>query len=150
MTIREQGGTTELNVDADFVRLVVAKARAALFPMPTGEEDMAEAALEIDAATELRDEDAARLSDEAAPDATRDEVAAMIDRLNVDEQAEIIALTWIGRGDYEPVEFEVAVREAKARAEGPASGALLDIEAFPSFLETGLDAYEGWRARQAG
>lgn len=150
MSARETSGARELNVDADLVRLIVAKSRAALFEMPDAEADEAEREMEIDPATSIEQPDARLLSDEAMPDATREEAAAMIDSLNVDEQAELIALTYIGRGDYEPVELETAVRDVKARADGPASATLFEIEVFPTHLEGGLDAYEAWVADQAG
>lgn len=148
MSERERGGAVELNVDADYVRLIVAKGRAAMFEVPDGEADMAEEEHDLDPATAIREDDPSLLSEERAPDATRAETAAMIDSLNVDEQAELIALTWIGRGDYDPSEFEAAVGEAKSRADGPASALLFEMEIFPSHLANGLDAYEAWRARQ--
>lgn len=150
MTARESSGATELNVDADLVRLIVAKSRAALFTMPDAEADEALEEIEVDAATTVEVPDDTLLSDEAMPDATREEASAMIDALNVDEQAEILALTYIGRGDYEPAELETAVREAKARATGPASATLFEIEVFPSHLENGLDAWETWARQQPG
>jgi len=149
MTARERSGALELNVDPDYVRLVVARSRAALFQLPDDEADEPDREVEIDAGTGFEGESPAHLSDEQAPAGMRDEAAAMIDSLNVDEQAELVALTWIGRGDYEPPELEVAVKEAKERARGPASGLLFEIEAFPSHLENGLSSYEAWRARQA-
>lgn len=148
MSLRERSGAVELNVDADLVRTIVAKGRAAFFPMPSDEADMAQQTLELDSGTELSEPPAARLSEETAENATREETAAMIDSLNVDEQAEIIALTWIGRGDFEPAELEVAVREAKAAANGPASTMLMELELFPTLLADGLDRYERWRADQ--
>ena len=149
MSVRERTGARELNVDDDFVRLIVAKARAAMFEVPDAEADEIEREIEIDAATTITQTEETALSDERADDATREEVAAMIDTLNVDEQAELIALTAIGRGDYEPVELETAVAEAKAEATGPASRALFALDLFPSLLETGLDTYAEWRDRQA-
>jgi hypothetical protein len=149
MTARETSGPTELNVDPDYVRVVVARSRAALFEMPKDDGFEPEQEMEIDQGTELERDDAAQLSDEAADNAMREEAAAMIDALNVDEQAELVALTWIGRGDYEPGELEIAVAEAKERARGPASGLLFEMEIFPSHLENGLSAWESWRARQA-
>lgn len=150
MSLRESSGARELNVDADFVRLIVAKASAALFEMPDAEDDENEMELEIDAATSVDEADPVHLSDEAMPDGTREEVSAMIDSLNVDEQAELIALTYIGRGDFEPAELEQAVREAKVQATGPGSTVLFAIEAFPSLLDIGLDSWETWAAKQAG
>ncbi|WP_420393770.1 DUF3775 domain-containing protein [Acuticoccus sp.] len=150
MTARESSGARELNVDPELVRLIVAKSRAALFPMPDAEAPEIEQEIEIDAATTIEAQDETLLSDEAMGDATREEAAAMIDSLNVDEQAEVLALTYIGRGDFEAAELETAVREAKARATGPASTTLFEIDIFPSYLENGLDAWEAWADRQAG
>ena len=150
MSVRESSGARELNVDADLVREIVVKGRAAVFTMPSAEDEAPERELELDAATTVEQPDPALLSDEAPGDATREETAAMIDSLNVDEQAEIIALTLIGRGDYEPAELEVAVRDAKVRANGPASGWLFQNDLFPDLLADGLDRYEEWVARQAG
>lgn len=150
MSIRESAGARELNVDADLVRMIVVKARAAIFPMPDAEDDAPERELELDAATTIEEPDHTHLSDEQQPDATREEAAAMIDTLNIDEQAEIVALTLIGRGDYEPADLETAVRDAKTRANGPASHWLFENELFPSLLADGLDRYEGWVAEQPG
>jgi hypothetical protein len=140
---------TDINVDPEFVRLIVAKGRAALFTLPDAEDDEPEMELELDAGTSLGKDETALLSDEQMPDATSDEVKAMIDGLNVDEQAELLALTAIGRGDYDPAEFVDAVRDAKANARGPASKTLFENESFPDELSAGLDAWEAWAEQQA-
>lgn len=150
MSLRDSSGSRELNVDAEFVRLIIAKARAALFELPDSEADEAENEYEIDAGTSIEKEETALLSDEQMEDGTREEVSAMIDTLNIDEQAEILALTSIGRGDFEPVELEQAVREAKANARGPASKTMFENEMFPDELEAGLSAWEDWAADQPG
>ncbi|MBJ3776373.1 DUF3775 domain-containing protein [Acuticoccus mangrovi] len=148
MSTREESAT-ELNIDTELVRIIIVKARAALFEMPDAEAGEMEEETELDAGTSLERDDPAQLAEENAEDGTLEEAKAMISSLNVDEQAELVALTAIGRGDYEPSEIEAAVRDAKANAEGPADEALFEIELFPSLLETGLDAYEAWRDRVA-
>lgn len=148
MTQRETSGALELNVDPELVRLIVVKSRASLFEMPDAEDTTPEREIEIDAATSFAQGEQGLLSEEQEGDATRTEAAAMIDSLNIDEQAEVIALTLIGRGDYEPQELELAVRDAKERATGPASNALLEMDLFPSHLANGLDRYEAWAAQQ--
>lgn len=149
MSARETSGALELNVDPDYVRLVVARSRAALFERPDAEADEPDREAELDQGTAFEGEDPAHLAEEEAPDGMRIEAAAMIDSLNVDEQAELVALTWIGRGDYDAAELEVAVREAKSRTTGPASEMLFEIDVFPSHLENGLSSWEAWQARQA-
>ncbi|RAI03958.1 hypothetical protein DLJ53_05680 [Acuticoccus sediminis] len=150
MSLRERSGARELNVDEDLVRLIAARASAALFEEPDAEADEIEREIEIDSATSFTQADESGLSDEREPSHTLEEVAAMIDTLNVDEQAEILALTYIGRGDYEPADLETAVRDVKAAASGPASATLFEIEVFPSQLEAGLDTYLEWVDKQAG
>lgn len=147
MSTSEGAGAIELNLDPDYVRVIVARARAALFEMPNAEQDDISEA-ELDADSTLTREGTDRLSDELAPDASPEEAAAMIDVLNVDEQAELIALTYIGRGDFDAADLEGAVREAKGQATGPASQTLFAIEQFPGLLEIGLDAWETWRDKQ--
>lgn len=150
MSSTDTEAVRELNVDPELVRLIVAKGRAAMFPMPDAEDDMPAMEMELDPATALRKEDDASLSDEDAPRLFRTETAAMIDSLNVDEQAELIALVLIGRGDYEAADFEAAVSAAKANAGGPASHQLFEMELFPSHLGNGLEAWETWRSNQPG
>lgn len=150
MSTREPAGPGDLNLDPDYIRLLVAKARAALFEMPDPEADEPDETAELDAATGFESERPAHLSDEEGPDGLRAEAEAMIDSLNVDEQAELIALTLIGRGDYEASELGVAMREAKEQATGPASTMLFEMELFPNHLESGLEAYEAWLDEEAG
>lgn len=144
----EPAAPRDLNVDPELVRMIVAKSRAAMFHMPDAEEDMPDTELELDGATSITTEDTGHLSDEAMPDQFRTEAAAMIDSLNVDEQAEIVALVLVGRGDYDITEFTRAVQEVKHTATGPASGRLFEIDIFPSHLANGLDAWETWRSQE--
>ena len=47
-------------------------------------------------------------------DMTRSETAQFIAALNDDEQAELVALIWVGRGTYEPEDWDEAVETARA------------------------------------
>ena len=59
----------------------------------------------------------------------------LIDDLNEDEQATLIALTWIGRGDREPAEWEETLALARERnAQGPAADYLLGMEMLGDLL----------------
>ncbi|MDB5368851.1 MAG: hypothetical protein JWP20_409 [Roseomonas sp.] len=76
------------------------------------------------------------------PDAMADTLKGLIDELNEDEQAALIALTWIGRGDYDASEWNEALRLAKERNEtGSASEYLTNMELFGDLLSEGVAAF---------
>ena len=65
----------------------------------------------------------------------------LIDDLNEEEQATLIALTWIGRGDYDVAEWAEALRLARERnAGGTAAKYLVETEMLGDLLSEGLAA----------
>ena len=71
------------------------------------------------------------------------ELVEYVRDLDADETAALIALAWIGRGDYEPKDWESAVRAANERGENdePAWRYLLGLPLLPDFLEDALSAF---------
>ncbi|MEO3471363.1 DUF3775 domain-containing protein [Roseomonas sp. CAU 1739] len=67
-----------------------------------------------------------------------DALRAFIADLNEDEQASLIALAWIGRGDYSGEEFEEARTLARERNIRDPAEYLLGIELLGDMLEEGL------------
>ena len=75
-------------------------------------------------------------------DATEQEVRSMIAGLNEDERADLGALLYIGRGDYEAAEWRTAVDFAKER-EAAGDTVMRELLGSPdagSLLDEGLDA----------
>ena len=72
-------------------------------------------------------------------DSTVDELRSYIDDLNDDEQVSLVALTWIGRGTYEPKDLEEAIRMAREERVNQTSAYLLGVPLLPDFLEEGLE-----------
>jgi hypothetical protein len=68
------------------------------------------------------------------------EAKRVIDELNEDAQIELVALSWLGRGDYTgPDEWEEALNEARDRhAERNAAEYLLGSPLVADYLEEGL------------
>jgi hypothetical protein len=80
--------------------------------------------------------------DDNDPDALADTLKGLIDELNEDEQAALIALTWIGRGDYDASEWDEALRLAKERNEaGTAAEYLTNMELLGDYLSEGVAAF---------
>lgn len=89
------------------------------------------------------DGDALDVLQDYADDPTYREVKEFIDELNEDEQIDLVALTWLGRGDYGAAEWDEACVEARrARDEhGHTADYLLGGPMLGDFLEEGLAAF---------
>jgi hypothetical protein len=70
------------------------------------------------------------------------ELHAFIDALNEDEKAHLVAIAWIGRGAFEPEDFDEALRTAYAEATTPTADYLLGMPHLSENLEAGLEALE--------
>jgi Protein of unknown function (DUF3775) len=72
-------------------------------------------------------------------DLSREEVVEEIQGLMPRQQAELVALMWLGRGDGEPEEWDELVARAVERREVPTENYLLD---HPLLAEHWLDGME--------
>lgn len=68
------------------------------------------------------------------------ELAAFIDAMNDDEKAHLTALAWVGRGAFEPEDYDQAVETAFAEATTPTQDYLMGMPHLAENLEAGLDA----------
>ena len=75
-------------------------------------------------------------------DPTYQETVEFIDALSEIEQAELVALTWLGREDYTLAEWKQARRDAVDRRSGSTASYLLGIPLLPDYLENGLSQFE--------
>ena len=129
----------ELTIGPDTVRLFVLKARAISAAVNDDYAGGSEHEVEIDGdAHDLHLHDG--LAEEEVEDLTAEELRELIDDLNVDEAAELIALAWIGRGDYDAAEWQEAVAEAKQRDKRRTAKYLLGMPMLGDWLEEGLEA----------
>ena len=85
------------------------------------------------------EDDSSSILEDRKNDATEAELKAFIGELNVDEQISLVALTWIGRGTYEPDELEEAKSTARAERVNSTAGYLLGIPLLADYLEDGMD-----------
>ncbi|MEX0282022.1 MAG: DUF3775 domain-containing protein [Arenibacterium sp.] len=68
------------------------------------------------------------------------EFRGFVNAMNCDAQAELVAVLWVGRGIYEPEDFEEAVETARAEASTPCADYLIGTPHMAEHLENGLDA----------
>ena len=78
------------------------------------------------------------LEDEADNPAQR-ELATAIAGLDADAKATLVALAWLGRGDYDAEDWDDALAAARERAEGPTARYLLGMPLLGDYLEDGAD-----------
>lgn len=68
------------------------------------------------------------------------ELDAFIERLDPDEQADLVAIFWVGRGSYEASDIDEAIQTARAEASTPTGDYLKGSPHLADHLEAGLDA----------
>lgn len=128
----------DLNIAPDKIRLIIEKARTISAAINEDYDDGAEHEVELDEnARDTHHHDG--LAEEETEDQTERELRRILRELNVDEASELIALVWIGRGDYEAAEFAEAVSEAKQRNYRPFRY-LTGMPMLGDWLEEGLEA----------
>lgn len=125
MAPRSDDEEFDLGISLESVAAIVDAARA----VQEGEESGA-------VAREEDEEEGLDAEDEENMD--EDALRAFIADLNEDEQASLIALAWIGRGDYSGEEWEEARTLAKERNIRDPAEYLLGIEMLGDMLEEGL------------
>lgn len=122
---------TTLTIDPDQVCFLILKAR----------EFDAKMEPEVpDPGDNPTDDDEREVLFDYPDDPTAEEIKAYIGALNVDEAAELLALVWVGSGDYTAGEWRQAVAAARDDPDSRRAKALLAIPLLGDYLEEGLAA----------
>ncbi|WP_460451354.1 DUF3775 domain-containing protein [Alsobacter sp. SYSU BS001988] len=104
--------------------------------------DVKEGETDPDSGSNPTDDRSFDVLETTAGDPVEGEIRAFVDGLNVDERANLVALVWVGRGDYDKDEWDEAVALAKERTDTPTSDYLLGIPNLPDLLDEGLGAFD--------
>jgi hypothetical protein len=72
-------------------------------------------------------------------DRAEGELRGLVETLNEDEQAELVAIMWIGRGSFEPEDFAEALATAREEATTPTADYLIGTPHMSDHLEAGLE-----------
>ncbi len=120
----------ELDLNPEFLRSLILKLRALMAQVDE---------VSPDSGSNPSDDEGASIMQDTPDNMTRAEIVAQIEDLEPDQQAELVALMWIGRGDMEPEEWNEALSMAAERADRPTSEYLLAHPQVADFLDEGLD-----------
>lgn len=118
-----------LTIDPDTVCFIIAKARAF---------DVKVAQTDPHSGSNPPDDNEIDVLQDNAQDATYEELRGALASLNEDELLDLVALAWIGRGDFARAQWDEARNLAKSRHGTPTESYLLGMPLLGDFLETGL------------
>lgn len=86
------------------------------------------------------DDDEREILQDTPDNPTAQELRDAIDGLNVDEREELLALMWLGRGDYDAASWRDALRQARETRTAAETDYLLGTPLLADYLEQGVDA----------
>lgn len=124
----------ELGINVDKVCHIIAKAR---------QFDAKEGITDPDSGSNASDDGMTDVLEDLpiGQDATRLEIVEFIRALDEDEQFNLIALAWVGRGTYDLSEWNDALSEARSEHNKRVAEYLLTLPLLGDYLEEGLAAF---------
>jgi hypothetical protein len=131
--IEAESDAPEINLEIEpaTVCFLIAKARA--FDAKVG-------AADHDDVSQPGEDEMHDVLEDYGDDPVAEEIRGTINDLNQDEQVELVAMTWVGRGDFAPDEWDEAMAAAQDRRTGPTSVYLLGVPLLGDLLEEGFTA----------
>jgi hypothetical protein len=102
--------------------------------------DVKEGVTDPDSGSNPIDDGSTDVLTSAPGDSTEDQIREFIEGLNDDERHDLVALVWIGRGDFEGEDWAEALRTAREREAGSTADYLLGIPNLGDLLDEGLNA----------
>lgn len=120
----------ELTLNPEFLRSVILRLRALM-----AQEDE----VSPDSGSNPSDDEGPATLQDSPDNLSRVELTGELDDLEPDQQHELVALMWIGRGDMEPEEWEEALALAADREDGPTAAYLLAHPHVADYLDEGVD-----------
>jgi len=129
-TVQEDDTMNELTINPAYLRMLVIKVRAIMASDDVVTPETGDNSIDDEISESLQ---------ERPDDLSREEVVEEIDGLGLSQQAELVALMWIGRGDGEPQEWADLLKLAEERREVPTAQYLLDHPLVADFWADGLD-----------
>lgn len=119
----------ELTIPLEKVCAIIQKARVVMEKVePT----------DVDSGSNPTDDQAVDVLEYQSDDAAWEELGAVLDVLNDDEEIELLALLWLGRGDFTPDAWAEALDTARNLRHRHVSQYLSETPRVPDYLEEGL------------
>ena len=127
--IKEAPAPVEINISSEKACYIIVKAR---------EFDAKVEPVEPDPGSNSSDDGERAILEDYADDPTFQELHDAIADLNDDEIVDLIAIAWVGRGDYDRTDFESARTLAMERHRPDSAPYLTGMPSLGDYLEDGL------------
>jgi hypothetical protein len=126
---REEGNDM-IELNPENVRFIIQKAR---------EFQIDEDTADVESPPDLEDVEALEAHEaELDEDLSEDELMAVIEDLEPDQQMSLVALMWLGRGDYDIDEWSAALEDAREAWNERTARYLIGTPQLAEYLEEGL------------
>jgi hypothetical protein len=122
-----------LRISPEKVCFVVVKAR---------ELDVKVAPEGLDRGSNPTDDQMIQVLEDYADDPTLEELRSFLAALNDDELEDLLALTWLGRGDFSLDDWDELMEEVRDMRERHTVDYLLGTPLLPDYLEDGLAEFD--------
>jgi Protein of unknown function (DUF3775) len=119
----------DLSISTDQVCFIIIKAR---------EFEVTEASSGLEAGSNASDDRMVAVLEARRNDPVFAEIKEFINALDVDQQIDLVALAWVGRGDFDMSEWAMARDEAAAAHNNRTAEYLLGMPLLSEFLEDAL------------
>ena len=119
----------DLSISTDQVCFIIIKAR---------EFEVTEASSGLEAGSNATDDRMVAVLEARRNDPVFAEIKEFIDALDVDQQIDLVALAWVGRGDFDMSEWAMARDEAAAAHNNRTAEYMLGMPLLSEFLEDAL------------
>ena len=124
--------------------LSISREKICFFIVKAREFDVKDVVTDPDSGSNPSDDAMISVLEDHADDATQQELRMFIDALTEDEQIDLVALTWLGRGDGEIGDWDELRAEAERLHNNRTAAYLLAKPMLPDHLEEGLAQF-GYR-----
>jgi hypothetical protein len=121
----------ELSIGPEALGYIILKAR--IFDEKT-------AAVNSNPGSNASDDGEIEILEDQPDDPTYDELIGALNSLNLDQQLDLVAMVWVGRGDYSADEWDEARREASNVRDQHIPSYLAETPLLSDFLEEAITA----------
>jgi hypothetical protein len=104
--------------------------------------DVKEGTVDPDDSSNAADDGFRSVLEDQPDDPVYEELKAFIDDLDVDDLCEIVALMWVGRGDFDATEWRQALEQARQEHNDQTADYLLGTPLLADLLSEGLARYD--------